>query len=146
MVIKGRKRVFKGADGRGSNSKPLKCFVSKLKHRQAKDHPRISGWATSSVQQWPPCVFTDTSTCPVCPACQSPACKSPACPCLPAQPACPSSCRAAHHLLPPDLEALNAENYDFINGQRAKSTVQKTRRDATRFLDYLEALGVGRNL
>ena len=47
--------------------------------------------------------------------------------------------------LPPDLEALNAENYDFINGQRAKSTVQKTRRDATRFLDYLEALGVGRN-
>ena len=70
-----------------------------------------------------------------------------------AQPA--SACLSSLHVpppvglpttsLPPELEALNAENFEFINGQRAKLTVQKTRRDATRFLDYLEALGVGRN-
>ena len=45
---------------------------------------------------------------------------------------------------PSDVQALIDGNYEFINGQKAKSTLQKTDRDLKRFKDFCEKAGAGR--
>lgn len=40
-----------------------------------------------------------------------------------------------------ELKALQAENFDFINKQRAPNTVRKTCRDIDRFISFLENKG-----
>ena len=45
---------------------------------------------------------------------------------------------------PSDVQALIDANYEFINGQKVKSTLQKTDRDLKRFKDFCEKAGAGR--
>ena len=52
--------------------------------------------------------------------------------------------RMAPEPTPSEVQALIDANYEFINGQKARSTLQKTDRDLKRFKDFCEKAGAGR--
>ena len=53
--------------------------------------------------------------------------------------------RMAPEPTPSNKQALIDANYEFINGQKAKSTLKKTDRDLKRFKDFCEKAGAGRD-